>query len=121
MLTHLTVQYPNSAESFEAYSCNVCYGGIGFYCSSPVQVGKEILIKIFCTPDSNMELVETITGTVRWYKPIGKMYGAGVQFKELDPDQQPLLFSYIESALRFHHTQPSVRRNPSPIKGDRNG
>jgi Tfp pilus assembly protein PilZ len=121
MMTHLTVQYPDSAESFEAYSCNVCYGGMGFYGSSPVRVGKEVLIKLFYSPDGNTELVESITGNIRWCKPIGKMYGAGVQFKELDPNQQPLLFSYIESALQFHHVRPAKRRNLSRTKGVRNG
>ncbi len=122
MMTHLTIQQlPGSAESFEAYSCNICYGGIGLYSLSPVSVGKEVLIKIFYSPDSNTELVETITGTVRWCKSIGKMYGAGVQFKVLDPNQQPLLFSYIESALQFHHVRPTKRKNPSRAKGDRDG
>jgi Tfp pilus assembly protein PilZ len=121
MMAHLTVQYSGSDESFEAYSCNVCYGGMGFYSSNPVQVGREILIKIFYSPDGNTELLENIAGTVRWCKPIGKMYGAGVQFKVLDPDRQPLLFTYIESALQFHHVRPTDRRKSLRSKGDPDG
>ncbi len=106
MMTMLIVAYGGRSASIEAYSQNVSYRGMGFYSVSPVTVGKGVHIKIYYTPESDRGLIETIDGIVRWCKPVGQWYGAGIEFEDINPDKQPLLFSYIESALRFHHLQP---------------
>ncbi len=120
MMTRLTIEYTDHSDSFPAYSCNVSYGGMGFYSTGPVQSDREVVIKIWYTPHTDLGLAETVNGTVKWCKPIGQLYGAGVEFTGLHSNHQPLLYSYIESALEFHHVKLAGEKLTS-ARSKRNG
>jgi len=103
MMNNITVECVDHLIPIEAITQNVSYQGMGFYCSSSIPVEKEVLINIYHSSEGDQNWVETVSGMVKWCKPIGRWYGVGIKFNELDPERQFLLLSYIESALAFHH------------------
>ncbi len=106
LVTSVTLERGGAAGPMEALTINVSHRGMGFYVPERIEVGKEVLINITYFPGGDAKWVETVCGVVKWCRPIGNWHGAGVEFKYLDPDQQSLLISYIESALQFHHVHP---------------
>jgi hypothetical protein len=108
MMTALMVEYPGLSNPMAGVSHNVSFGGMGFYCEALIPSGTEVSLRICYSPENDFNFSEMVKGTVKWCKRIGKWYGVGVQFKDLDPQNQPLLYSYIDSALKFHHVQIDV-------------
>lgn len=106
LMASIKVESIDRSMSIEALTQNVSHQGMGFYSPKYLPQGKEVLINVYCLPNSELNWVETVTGTVKWCKRIGGWYGAGVEFKDMNAEQQSLLFAYIESALQFYHSRP---------------
>jgi Tfp pilus assembly protein PilZ len=79
----------------EAYSINVSDGGICLYTRQMLPVGTEVTIKLFYLDGTGEKSFETLEGTVRWYRPVGQMYGVGIEFKALDSIAHPILTSLL--------------------------
>jgi hypothetical protein len=80
----------------EAYSINASYGGICLYTKQFLPVGTQATVKLFYLDTILEKSFETIEGTVIWYRPVGQMYGVGIQFKNLNPKEHPQLISHLE-------------------------
>jgi c-di-GMP-binding flagellar brake protein YcgR len=80
----------------EAYSINVSYGGICLYTKQFLPVGTEATIQLFYLDEIGDKSFETLEGTVRRYRPVGQMYGVGIEFKTIDPIAHPILTSLLE-------------------------
>ncbi len=79
-----------------AYTINVSYGGICLYTRQLVPADSDVLVKIFYPEHAVKDYAETIRGTVKWYRSVGNMYGIGIRFSSIDPDQHPVLLAMLE-------------------------
>ena len=79
-----------------AYTINVSQGGICLYTSQLVPADSDVMVKIFYPDHSPKDYAETIRGTVKWYRAVGNMYGVGIKFTSIEPDQHPVLLSILD-------------------------
>jgi len=82
----------------EGYAVNASFGGIGLYSQKALLVGTKIQIKITFVDGTGIELFEVISGTVVWCKPAGQLYGMGIEFINLDPEEHGMFKRYLEMA-----------------------
>lgn len=83
-------------NAIEVLIVNVSYGGIGMYIPKKLVVGTDVTIKILYSEGRPEKLTESVSGTVRWCRPMGSWFGLGVELKHLNPKEHVSLIKFIE-------------------------
>ena len=96
MMARLELEFEGDPAVLEAYANNVSYGGMGLYCRKPLPVGQEVWAKIDFINARTQQQWEAIAGTIRWCRPVGFWFAAGLEFKRLDRDEHAILVSFLE-------------------------
>lgn len=86
----------NSGASKPGYAINISTGGMALYSEEAYEINTELRIMIYFKFDIG-EKSEEVTGMIRWIKPIGDIFGIGVQFKDVSRETHPMIFSYLNS------------------------
>lgn len=80
----------------EAYTINVSSGGLCLYTRQFLPVDSTVTTRIFYPDKNPTEFSETIEGRVKWYRPVGQMYGLGIEFMSLDPERHSALLAILQ-------------------------
>ena len=93
------ISIPETGEIIEALVNSISRGGIGIYSPVPLDIGRELNIKIsFLQTNGNEEVTEIIPGRVVWVKEFYKNFVVGITFTSLDWTRHSTLLNYLESA-----------------------
>lgn len=96
LLGKLDIQSVTSGASKPGYAINISTGGLALYSEEAFEINTELNITIYFKFDIG-EKNEEVTGMVRWVKPIGDIFGIGIQFKDVSRETHPMMFSYLDS------------------------
>jgi len=96
MMAQLELEFEGDPAVLEAYANNVSYGGMGLYCRKPLPVGQEVWAKIDFINARTQQQWEAIAGTIRWCRPAGFWFAAGLDVKRHDRDEHGVLISFLE-------------------------
>ena len=94
----------------EGYIINVSYGGLGLYTKNALLAGTKIHIKFSYMNGLEEKFSETLLGNVVWCRPVGKLFGMGIQFKGLELTKHAKLIHYMEGSK----TEKQALFNPFP-------
>jgi c-di-GMP-binding flagellar brake protein YcgR len=96
-----TLKFKNNDEikSIQALPVDIALGGIGLYSDDPIEDDTDVSITInFISVDGVK--TDSIEGCVVYNKNIWGIYFVGIQFnKELNPENQPVLYDHIHKIL----------------------
>lgn len=87
----------DTRERVEVSGINIGSGGIGVYSPLKMDLDEEVTLVLHFIDHQVGKVPESLRATIRWVKPIGNYYEIGFQFGYLDPNNQALLISYMES------------------------
>lgn len=90
------LELAGEAGTLQAHAQNISYGGIGLYLRKPLEVGRKVWVRIRYLKARGQEDDEGIRGQVRWCRPQGNWFAAGIAFDRMDPDLNPGLVSFLE-------------------------
>ena len=80
---------------------NISREGTGLYTTRPLDQREKVIVKMTVLMDGELTASEEIMGIVRWIKPIGKNYCAGIKFdKRIDKAGYPVIARCITYASR---------------------
>jgi Tfp pilus assembly protein PilZ len=96
ILASLELELLEDSTLIEAYANNISYGGMGLYTKNPLPVGQPVCARIRLLDPHEIQERETITGCVRWCRPVGAFFAAGIEFDRIDEDLNPGLVSFLE-------------------------
>ena len=99
----IEVFFPNDETSFGAYGWSIGKGGLGFYSQRPINVSREVLLRVGFLCLSDDKPAEVAPAVVRWVKPIGDAYAVGVEFRNLNEEEHFVLLGYLEHAEKMSH------------------
>ena len=86
-----------SREKIEVSGINIGSGGIGVYSPVKLDLDEDVTLTLHFIDNLVGRVPESLSAVVKWVKPIGNYFEVGFKFKDLDPDHQALLLSYIEA------------------------
>ncbi len=108
--SELELQFQEDSQRILANAVDISYGGIGLHSPKRVPVGHDVVVHFKFLVDRSVIQVEAVPGMVKWCRPMGFSFSAGIQFTEIDPEEYPLLASF----LRENGTiKSSLRPQPS--------
>lgn len=87
----------DTREKIEVSGINIGAGGIGVYSPTKMDIDEEVTLVLHFVDNLVGRVPESLTAVVKWVKPVGNYFEIGYKFKDLDPDHQALLISYIEA------------------------
>ena len=96
LLGKIDLKTINSGTTRAGYAINISTGGLALYSEEAFEINTELNITIYFKFDIG-EKNEEVTGMVRWVKPIGDIFGIGIQFKDVSRETHPMMFSYLDS------------------------
>ena len=89
-------------RSFNAYIGGISRGGLEFYSEESIKPGQKLKISLTFKDLDGKEVVEVLTGQVRWSAPFQDAFIAGVQFDVIvDGKATPALDRYIELSEQY--------------------
>lgn len=92
----IDVRKNGETSSLGCQAVNISKGGAAIYSQKPYEINAELVLTVFFKNVSGEES-EVIAGMIRWIKPVENMFAIGVQFKEINMESHPLIFSYLDS------------------------
>ena len=98
MMDSEVLMLPGEPCAMEVLVTNVSYGGIGMYIPKPAKEGSEVTLKIIFSEGSSERVAESVSGIVKWCRPMGSWYGVGIEFKYLNPKEHAMLLKFLEQA-----------------------
>lgn len=96
MVSHLEVMFRDDGARINAFTTNVSRNGLGFCSGKEVEVGRDVDIKIYFDQPHDKQVVETISGKIKWVKQISRIFEAGVQFHDTDLKRYPTLAQHVQ-------------------------
>lgn len=93
---HLKVAIPDSESSFGAFITNISGGGIEIYADHSLEPGQDVNLYISFENDPKTGKNEIVYGTVRWVKLFGSRFLIGIAFKDVNPNDHPVLSGFLD-------------------------
>ena len=93
---HLKVVIPDSHKSFGAFITNISGGGVEVYADHRLEPGQEVHLYISFETDPKTGNDEIVGGSVRWVKLFGSRFLIGIAFKDVNPDNHPILSGFLD-------------------------
>ena len=87
-----------SGETLHAETKNVSPGGAAVFFSRPLTVGEVVTVSFFLTQDGIEDARRSpfeCAASIRWTKPAGRRYEAGMQFLSPSEQQKELLREFL--------------------------
>ena len=98
------LEFSGPEEAVEGYTRNISYGGIGLYVRRPLAVGREVWVGIHYLNGCRLEGDEAVCSRVRWCRPEGAWFAAGIEFERMDEDLNPALIAFLEQTEWLRNT-----------------
>ncbi|MBI3606884.1 MAG: PilZ domain-containing protein [Nitrospirae bacterium] len=93
--------------------CGICHvrhhaydGGLGLYALERLPVGKKVIVQLGFWDSRGLLCFETVDGVVRWTRPKGHGYAAGIRFDGLTPEKHQRIVAFLEHTDR--EVQPGL-------------
>lgn len=93
---HLKVVIPDSDQSFGAFITNISGGGVEVYADHRLEPGQDVHLYISFETDPKTGINEIIEGNVRWVKLFGSRFLIGIAFKNINPNDHPVLSGFLD-------------------------
>lgn len=93
---HLKVVIPESDHSFGAFITNMSGGGVEVYADQRLEPGQDVLLHISFETDPKTGKNEIVGGNVRWVKLFGPRFLIGLAFKDVNPNDHPVLSGFLD-------------------------
>ncbi len=101
--------FPELLVRIHANATDLSYGGLGLYALERLPVGKQVLVRLGFWDVRGILRFETVDGVVRWTRPKGHGYAAGIRFDGLTPEKHPRISALLEET----HREVPVGRPPA--------
>jgi hypothetical protein len=96
MMNSAELMLPGDQSATEVLVVNVSHGGLGMYIPKPLAEGTETILRILYSEGKSERVAESVSGTVRWCRPMGTWFGVGIEFKYLSPREHAMLLKFLE-------------------------
>ncbi len=94
-----------SAPSLKAYALDISYGGMAV--QSEAELKGQIEATIFFADGRGGKVGETVRGCVIWCKPFESFYRSGIEFDNLNPQDNILTLKAIRAFTGPNSDQPT--------------
>jgi PilZ domain-containing protein len=100
LIADIKIKKAGSRAAGSAVAVNISKEGVGLYTARPLERKDKVLIKLTVLLNGAWTASEEIPGTVRWIKPVGKNYCAGIKFDAIvSKKEYPVITRCISYAL----------------------
>lgn len=96
MVSHLEILFRGDGARINAFTTNISREGLAFCTGKQVDVGRDVDINIYFDQSPDKQVIETISGKIKWVKQISRIYEAGVQFNDTDLMKYPILSQHVQ-------------------------
>lgn len=93
---HLKIVIPDSNQSFGAFITNISSGGIEVYADQRLEADQDVLLYISFESNPRLGKNEIVNGIVKWIKLFGPRFLMGIEFKNINPIDHPVLSDFLE-------------------------
>lgn len=93
---HLKIVIPDTDISFGAFITNTSGGGVEVYADQRIEPGQHVHLYISFETDPKTGRNEIVGGDVRWVKLSGSRFLIGIAFKDVNPDDHPILTGFLD-------------------------
>ncbi len=98
--------FPELSVRVQANATDLSYGGVGLYALERLPVGKKVIVQLGFWDARGLLCIETVDGVVRWTRPKGHGYAAGIRFDGLIPEKHQRIVAFLEHTDR--EAQPGL-------------
>lgn len=101
--------FPELRIRIHTNATDLSSGGLGLYALERLPVGEKVMVKLGFWDVCGILCFETVDGVVRWTRPKGHGYAAGIRFDGLTPEKHPRISALLEET----HREVPVGRPPA--------
>jgi hypothetical protein len=92
--------FPELSVRIDANAIDLSYGGLGLYALERLPVGRPVTVRLSFWDVRGILHTETVDSVVRWCRPKGHGYAAGIRFDSLLPEKHPRIIALLEQTDR---------------------